>query len=181
VTPRSIRFAVPTWRRPTRSRGHLRSGKATLYVADLGLTLAPGQALKKNLAEIGLDVEVRAPPPAYDATINTPGEPFDMAYFVTPPSTSTTRTHSSTSFREPLHRPHQLVEPAVDDLGPPPPLPRASRKRTAQHTDARRRPPSRHGTGGPLAYTSEPTLVSKRVSCVVLRPALDLAAACVEQ
>ena len=30
----------------------------------------------------------------------------------------------------------------------------------------------------PLTYTSEPTLVSKRVGCVLLRPALDLAAAC---
>ena len=67
------------------ARGHLRGGKATLYVSDLPLTLALGQVLKKNLADIGLDVQVKGiPQPAYDRTINTPGTPFDMAFFVTP-------------------------------------------------------------------------------------------------
>jgi ABC-type transport system substrate-binding protein len=67
------------------ARGHLRSGRATLYVADLPLTLALGQVLKKDLAEIGLEVQVKGiPAPAYDARINTPGEPFDIAFFVTP-------------------------------------------------------------------------------------------------
>jgi hypothetical protein len=31
------------------------------------------------------------------------------------------------------------------------------------------------------AYINEPTLVSKRVGCLLLRPALDLAAACLKQ
>ncbi len=67
------------------ARGHLRSGKATLYVADLPLTIGLGQILKRNLEQIGLDVKVTPiPPPAYDARLRTPGEPFDLAFFVTP-------------------------------------------------------------------------------------------------
>jgi hypothetical protein len=31
-----------------------------------------------------------------------------------------------------------------------------------------------------LTYISEPTLVSKRVGCVLLRPALDLETACLK-
>ena len=54
------------------------------------------------------------PQPAYDATMNTPGEPFDMAFFVTP----SVDFYDPYAFlehllREPFHRPHQLVEPAV--------------------------------------------------------------------
>jgi len=32
----------------------------------------------------------------------------------------------------------------------------------------------------PLTYISEPTLVSKHVGCILLRPALDLVAACLK-
>ncbi len=39
--------------------GNLRSGKATLYVADLPLTLALGQVLRKNLEQIGIALEIR--------------------------------------------------------------------------------------------------------------------------
>ena len=31
------------------------------------------------------------------------------------------------------------------------------------------------------AYVSEPTLVSKRVGCMILRPTLDLTAACLKR
>ena len=41
--------------------------------------------LKKNLEQIGITLEIKAiPQPAYDATLNRPGEPFDIAFFVTP-------------------------------------------------------------------------------------------------
>ena len=42
------------------ARGHLRGGKAILYVADQPLVLGIGQTLKQQLSAIGLDVDVRA-------------------------------------------------------------------------------------------------------------------------
>ena len=167
------------------ARGHLRSGKVTLYVADLGLTLALGQVLKKNLAEIGLDVEVKGiPQPAYDARLNTSGEPFDIAFFVTPSvdfydpyaflnlyfeSRFIRRTNSSN------------LRSTIWDRR----LRAASRLRGNERLKAYGRLDADLvrdvAPVVPLAYASEPTLVSKRVGCVVLRPALDLAAACVEQ
>jgi peptide/nickel transport system substrate-binding protein len=166
------------------ARDHLRSGKATLYVADLPLQLALGQVLKKSLGEIGLEVQVKGiPQPAYDSRITTPGEPFDIAFFVTPSvdyydpyaflnlyfeSRFIGRTNSS-----------NLRSPVFDRR-----LRAASRLRGSE----------RLRTYGridrdllrdvapvvPLMYISEPTLVSKRVGCILLRPALDLAAVCLK-
>ena len=164
--------------------GNLRSGKATLYVADLPLTIALGQVLKRNLDQIGLTVEIKPiPQPAYDATVNTPGEPFDMAFFVTPSvdyydpyaflniyfeSRFIGRTNSS-----------NLRSPEFDRrLRTASTLSGAKRVKAYQQLDAdlvRDAAPV-----VPLTYTSEPTLVSKRVGCVLLRPALDLAAACLK-
>ena len=141
--------------------------------------------LKKNLAEIGLDVEVKGiPPPAYDAKINTPGEPFDMAFFVTP----------SVDFYDPyaflnLYFESRFIgrtnssnlRSTIWDRR----LRAASRLRGSERLKAYGRLDADLvrdvAPVVPLAYTSEPTLVSKRVGCVLLRPALDLAAACVEQ
>lgn len=164
--------------------GNLRSGKATLYVYDLPLTLALGQVLKKNLDQIGLTVEIKAiPAAAYDATVNTPGEPFDMAFFVTPSvdyydpyaflniffdSRFIGRTNSS-----------NLRSPEFDRR-----LRAASTLRGAKRLQAYARLDADLVRDAapvvPLTYTSEPTLVSKRVGCVLLRPALDLTAACLK-
>ena len=164
--------------------GNLRGGKATLYVYDLPLTLALGQVLKRNLDQIGLTVEIKPIPlPAYDATVNTPGEPFDMAFFVTPSvdyydpyaflniyfeSRFIGRTNSS-----------NLRSPEFDRrLRTASTLSGAKRVKAYQQLDAdlvRDAAPV-----VPLTYTSEPTLVSKRVGCVLLRPALDLAAVCLK-
>jgi peptide/nickel transport system substrate-binding protein len=166
------------------ARGHLRSGRATLYVADLPLTLALGQVLKKDLAEIGLEVQVKGiPAPAYDARINTPGEPFDIAFFVTPSvdfydpyaflnlyfesrfigRTNSSNLHSATYDRR---------------------LRAASRLRGKERLRAYGRLDAELVRNVapvvPLTYISEPTLVSKRVGCILVRPALDLAAACLK-
>ena len=67
------------------ARGHLRGGKAVLYVTALTVPLNLGQILKRQLEPIGLDVEVRGiPPAAYNTRLSTRGEPFDMAFLVTP-------------------------------------------------------------------------------------------------
>ena len=164
--------------------GNLRGGKATLYVYDLPLTIALGQVLKRNLDQIGLTVEIKPiPQPAFDATVNTPGEPFDMAFFVTPSvdyydpyaflniyfeSRFIGRTNSS-NLRSPEFDRRLRTASALSG---------AKRVKAYQQLDAdlvRDAAPV-----VPLTYSSEPTLVSKRVGCVLLRPALDLAAACLK-
>jgi ABC-type oligopeptide transport system substrate-binding subunit len=167
------------------ARGHLRSAKATLYVADLALTIGLGQVLRKNLEQIGLEVEVKPiPQPAYQARIATPGEPFDIAFFVTPSvdyydpyaflnlyfeSRFIGRTNSS-----------NLRSAKYDRR-----LRAASRLRGKARTQAYARLDGNLmrevAPVIPLTYISEPTLVSKRVGCVLLRPALDLAASCLKQ
>ena len=164
--------------------GHLRGGKATLYVADLPLTLALGQVLKKNLAAIGLDVRVKGiPQPVYDRTINTPGAPFDMAFFVTP----------SVDFYDPyallnLYFERRFIGRTNSSFLRSPTYDR--RLRAASRLRGRRALAAYGRLDAdlmrnvapvvPLTYTSEPTLVSKRVGCVLVRPALDLAAACIK-
>jgi peptide/nickel transport system substrate-binding protein len=169
----------------TLARDHLRGGKATLYVADLPLTLALGQVLKKNLGEIGLDVEVKGiPQPAYDSRINTPGEPFDIAFFVTASvdfydpyaflnlyfeSRFIGRTNSSNLRSQPYDR---RLRAASRLRG-------KERLRTYGRLDVDL---VRHvAPVVPLTYISEPTLVSKRVGCILLRPALDLETVCLKE
>ncbi len=166
------------------ARDHLRSGKATLYVADLPLTLALGQVLKKNLGEIGLEVQVKGiPQPAYDARITTPGEPFDIAFFVTP----------SVDFYDPYAFLNLYFESRFIGRTNSSNLRSATWDRRLRAA-SRLRGRERLRTYGrldadlvrdvapvvPLTYISEPTLVSKRVGCIRLRPALDLAAACLK-
>jgi peptide/nickel transport system substrate-binding protein len=167
------------------ARDHLRSGKATLYVMDLPLTLALGQVLKKNLGEIGLEVQVKGiPQPAYDARITTPGEPFDIAFFVTP----------SVDFYDPYAFLNLYFESRFIGRTNSSNLRSATWDRRLRRA-SRLRGKERLRTYGrldaelvrdvapvvPLTYISEPTLVSKRVGCILLRPALDLAAACIKQ
>jgi peptide/nickel transport system substrate-binding protein len=166
------------------ARGHLRSGKATLYVADLPLTLALGQVFKRDLAEIGLDVEVKGiPAPAYDTRINTPGEPFDIAFFVTP----------SVDFYDPYAFLNLYFDSRFIGRANSSNLRSATYDRRLRAA-SRLRAKERLRTYGrldadlmrdiapvvPLTYISEPTLVSKRVVCILVRPALDLAAACLK-
>ena len=167
------------------ARGHLRSGEATLYVADLPLTIGLGQILKRNLGQIGLDVKVTPiPAPAYDARLRTPGEPFDLAFFVTP----------SVDFYDPyaflnLYFDSSFIGRAnVSNLRSPTfdrRLRSASRLRGRERLRAYGRLDAdlmRYAVPvAPLTYISEPTLVSKRVRCVLLRPTLDLVTACLTQ
>lgn len=167
------------------ARGHLRGGKAVLYVNDLPLTLGVGQLLKQQLARIGLDVEVRGIPTAALATrLSTPGEPFDMTLLVTPnvdyydpyaflnlffESRFIGRTNWS-NLREPKY--DRLLRAAAKLRG-------EARARAYGRIDvqlARDVAPL-----AAISYSDEPTLVSKRVGCILLRPALDLATVCLKQ
>jgi peptide/nickel transport system substrate-binding protein len=162
--------------------GHTRGRKAVLYVYDIPLTVAFAQILKQNLAAIGLDVEIQAiPVPAYPGRVSARDAPFDIAFFVTPsvdyydPYTylnvffdsrfigSTNWAHFDSPKYDRLLRSAALLRGET----------RYSRYGKLDVQLAREAAPI-----VAQAYVSEPTLVSKRVGCIVLRPTLDLTAAC---
>ena len=62
------------------ARGHTRSGKAVLYTFNFPPALASAQVLQRNLANIGLKVEIKAfAPPALYERLGAPNEPYDIA------------------------------------------------------------------------------------------------------
>ena len=61
------------------ARGHLRGGKAVLYIADAPVALRRAAIIRYDLAQIGLDVQVRAFARAVLLSkVSTRGEPFDL-------------------------------------------------------------------------------------------------------
>jgi peptide/nickel transport system substrate-binding protein len=168
------------------ANGNLREGKAVLYVNNSALPMAIGQLVKQQLAEIGLEVEVRGIPlhsasAAYFNKLATPGEPWDIAFGLWSPSyidpfayinlLFDRRFVGATNFARFVSSPHDR------EMRRAARLPQGSLRSNAYATlDARlARDPA------PVAavdFLNEPTLVSKRVGCMVLRPVLDLTAVC---
>lgn len=170
------------------ARGNLRGGKAVLYVNSSALPMAIGQRVRQQLAEMGLDMEIRPIPihsasAAYFKKLATPGEPWDIAFGLWSPSyidpfayinllldrqfvgATNFARFTSAAYDEPMHRAARLARGAA----------RNSAYAALDVRLAR--------DAAPLAAVdvlNEPTLVSKRVRCIVLRPVLDLTAVCLE-
>jgi ABC-type transport system substrate-binding protein len=167
------------------ARGHLRGGKAVLYVADQPLTLGIGQTLKQQLSPIGIDVDVRGiPSSALAARLSTPGEPFDMTFLVTP----NVDYYDPYAFLNLLFERRFIGRTNWSNLRSPK-YDRLLRAASRLRGQARLRSYGRLDIQlarevapiAPMAYIDEPTLVSKRVGCVLLRPALDLAVSCLKE
>ena len=170
------------------AQGSLRSAKAVVYVNSSPLPMAIGQLVKQQLAEIGLEVEVRGIPihsatAAYFNKLATAGEPWDIAFGLWTPSyidpyayinllfdrrfvgATNFARFSSSAYDRPLRQAARLPQ----GVG------RQSAYSTLDVQIAR--------DSAPIAVVdvlNEPTLVSRRVGCIVLRPALDLTAVCLE-
>jgi ABC-type transport system substrate-binding protein len=168
------------------ARGHLNGGKVELYTNSTPLPMAVGRIVARQLAEIGLDVEVHGFPlhtasGAYYAKLAKRGEPWDIALALWQPSyvdpyaylnqlldgryaggTNFTRFNSS-----PYNQ--QMRRTALQVGG---------RNGAYGALDVRLA-----GDAAPVAaldILKEPTLVSPRVGCIVLRPVLDLTAVCLK-
>ena len=62
------------------ARGHTRGGKAVLYAPDRPEMLAAAQRIRRDLAKIGLDVQIKGlPPPAYFGRLG-PSGPYDIGF-----------------------------------------------------------------------------------------------------
>jgi ABC-type transport system substrate-binding protein len=166
------------------ARGNMRGGRAVLYAQNIPNALATAQTIKQQLAEIGLDIEVRSLPQGgpFFSKLFTPGEPWDLAPLFWAPD-----------FIDPFQYTNLLFDPQFASIGNvgrfdsrtfnsqmrrAARLVGSARYRTYADLDvrlARDAAPS-----APISFLNEATLVSKRVGCVVLRPTLDLTAVCLK-
>jgi peptide/nickel transport system substrate-binding protein len=166
------------------ARRHLRGGKAVLYTPSDAISVAQAQTVKRNLAAIGLEVEVKEwPRRVHFQKLSTRGEPWDLAAWNWVPEYAD---------------PYSYLNELFAGTSPPfDPFARAPRYRRLLARAALLRGAARHRAYGALDvrlardaapfvatfYGAAPTLVSRRVDprCVVLRPYLDLAAVCLRR
>jgi peptide/nickel transport system substrate-binding protein len=165
------------------ARGHTRGGKAVLWTFDVPVALAAAQIVSQNLKKIGLEVEVRAiPPSAYFQQLDARGARFDIGFFAwaadyVDPYSFTNSLLDGRFIGE--NNAAHFNSPKYNAL---------MRRAAGLQGDARYQAYGRLDVqlardAAPLvavAYDNQATLVSKRVGCIVLRPALDLAAACLK-
>jgi peptide/nickel transport system substrate-binding protein len=170
------------------ARGNLRGGKAILYTGDFGFPLAVAQLAKQQLAAIGLEIEIRPRPvhtasAAYLDMLAKPGAEWDIALVVWTPNLPDPQAYLNL-----LLDTHHIggtnvagFSSAAYDRA----LQRAARVPLARQRQ------SAYGSldvqvardAAPLAaltVLNEPTFVSARVGCIVLRPALVLTAVCLK-
>ena len=169
------------------ARGHTRDGKAIFYVPDFPPPMALAQLVKRQLAEIGVDVTLRPVPyhvtnSAYLGPLGVPGEPWDIALVLWSPD-----------YFDPYAYLNRLLDARFiggTNLG----YFASAKYNRLMRLAARLEGGARYRRYGeldidlarsaaplvPIEFFDEPTLVSKRVGCVVLRPALDLTAVCLK-
>lgn len=164
------------------ARGATRSGKGVLYTPADTLGSTQAQIVKANLAKIGLDITIKKLPGSlYFQKLDTPGEPFDIAWL---------------GWLADLPDPSLLNEFFAGENSPDPNFSRFDSMTYDARLDRASRlvGQERYRTYGRLdvdlardaapaiayAYDNALTLVSKRVGCIVLNPYLDLAAACLK-
>jgi ABC-type transport system substrate-binding protein len=163
--------------------GNTRGGKVALYVFDVAPVVSLAQQVAKQLGPIGLDVQiVRVPPAALVQKLLAPEEPWDMTMLTWAPD-----------FLDPfmyinaLYRGAPQLSANVGGFDSPTytrlmiaaaRLRGAARDRAYGELDIRLARDAVPSVA--ISHWNEPTLVSKRVGCVILRPSLDMTAVCLK-
>jgi ABC-type transport system substrate-binding protein len=166
----------------------VRGAKAVLYVNSSPLPMAIGQLVRRQLAEIGLDVEVRGIPihsasAAYFDKLATPGEEWDLAFGLWTPSYVDPFAYINLLFDRRFLGATNFMRfvsaPFTKEMQKAARLPQGSERNNAYAAldirIAREQAPI-----AAVDFLNEATLVSDRVGCVVLRPMLDLTAVCLK-
>lgn len=171
------------------ARGSLRGRKAVFYAPDFPLPMQTAQLVKQQLAEIGLEVEVRGVPihiatAAYLSRLAAPGEPWDLALVLWAPGVTDPFAYINLLLEGEVVDGASLTRFRSRDYG------RAmnhaarllqgnQRRRAYAELDIRL---ARHAAPvASLNVIEEVTLVSDRVGCITLRPILDLTTVCLEE
>jgi peptide/nickel transport system substrate-binding protein len=165
------------------ARGHTRSGKAVLWTIDEPQGISTAQVAKQNLKRIGLDVQIKALPLAAlyrQATL--PRAPFDLMTSGWIPAFIDPYDYMNSLFETRFigtFNVGHFASRKYDAL-----LQRAARlqgnARYRAYGDVDVQLARDAAPRAQIAFLSEPTLVSARVGCIVLRPQLDLAAVCLK-
>jgi ABC-type oligopeptide transport system substrate-binding subunit len=173
----------------TLANGNLRGGTGVLYVNSSPIPMAIGQLVKQQLAEIGLDLEVRGIPihsasAAYFNKLATPGEPWDLAFGLWSPSYIDPYAYINLLFDRRFVGGTNFARFASRlydrDMRRAARLPQG-RLRNDAYAALDVRLARDLAPAAAVDVLNEPTLVSSRVGCVVLRPVLDLTAVCLER
>src|SRR5262249_16562545 len=165
------------------AKGHLRGGKAVLYTTAALPDVSMGQILQRNLAAIGLQLEVKQLPGGLFERLATPGEPFDLGrvrwFFGRDPSYLNSLFDGRTIGKPGFINWSYFNSPKYNRL-----LERASRLTGTERSRAygvldvqlsRDAAPAI-----PVSIVNALTFVSSRVGCVVVHPYIDLAAVCLK-
>lgn len=168
--------------------GNVRGGKAVFYTTDNPIPLAAARLAKQQLAAIGLDVDIKALPihiatAAYLRKLAARDEPWDLALVLWTPNLPDAYAYINSLLESQFVGSTNVAGFTSADYD------RAMRQ-ASRVPEARRRNRS-YGAldvklardAAPLAainVANEATFVSTRVGCIVLRPGLDLAAACLK-
>ncbi len=170
------------------ARGNTRSGKAVFYTTNVAPAIQAAQLTAQQLALIGLDVEVREIPlhiasAAYLEKLAARGEEWDIALLLWTPNIPDPHAYLNQLLD------NRLLDGATITRFRSTAASRALRQaaRTLQ-VEQRSQAYARldaliareHAPLAALNVVQEVTLVSDRVGCIVLRPVLDLAVACLE-
>jgi peptide/nickel transport system substrate-binding protein len=167
------------------ARGHIRGGKVVIYTFAGGASFTFGQVLKRNLAQIGLDAQVKGlPSTGYFDRLDAPNEPWDLAFSLWVPD-----------YVDPYAYLNTLLDGRFVGTFNISRFDSPTYNRLLRRT-ARLRGGARYVAYGKLdvrlvreaapmialGFGNEVTLVSKRVDrrCIVLRPTLDLTAVCLK-
>lgn len=171
------------------AHGNLRGGTVELLVTDFQLAVQTAQLVKQQLARIGLDVVIKRTPvhvatAAYLEKLASPHESWDMAYVLWTPSIPDPHAYLNqllesqildgrtlTSFRS-VEASNALQRAARAPQG---------RARSSAYAELDALLAGRYAPLAALGAINEVTLVSNRVGCIVLRPVLDLAVACLKK
>ena len=165
------------------ARGNTRGGKAVLYTLDFPQTLVYARIVRRNLAKIGLDVQVKGlPQMAFFSRAFARGEPVDIVFTPWTPDYIDPFSYLNVFFESRFigGSNNARFDSSVYDrlLREAAGLEGVARARAYGLLDVRLA-----RDAAPMVATTflnEPTLVSKRVGCVVLRPELDLTAVCLK-
>lgn len=166
----------------TLARGHTRSGKAVLYTVDRPDMLSAAQIIKKDLATIQLDVEIKAIPlAAYFGRLGARG-PYDIGFmpwvpdYLDPYAVLNVlfdgRFIGGTNWARFDSPPYNAELRRVALL--------SGRARYAAYGSLDVRLARNAAPMVAVAVYNEATLVSRRLGCIVLTPFLDLTAVCLD-
>jgi peptide/nickel transport system substrate-binding protein len=166
------------------ARGATRGGKATFYVADFPPPVALAQLIKRQLARIGLNVTLKSiPSSALLQRLSNPREPWDLTLLLWQPDFIDPYTYINSLFDS-----QSIGSGANIGRFASPNYDRLMRQAAHLQGTARYRAYGRldvqlardAAASAPTAFFTEPTLVSPRLGCLVLRPVLDLIAVCLK-